>query len=265
MFIKESFLKRKVRGLAWRVFNAIENNGKADFEQNGEKVFIDNLLNLLKAKNGGGRITVFDIGANIGEYSEMIKKKTNQIGLNIDLHLFEPTKSCFSIITEKFFKDTNITLNNFGLSNDNGQAAIFYDKEKSGLASLYQRNLDSYNVQMNQSETIKLRRIDSYIEEKQIRHIDFIKIDIEGHELKAFEGFGKYMSGDFIDYMQFEYGGANLDSHTSLMEIYKFLEDKGFKIAKVMPNGLEIRKYSPFMENFQYSNYVAVSNRILKK
>lgn len=206
---------------------------------------------------------MFDIGANIGEYTTMLVGKSKEINLDLEVHLFEPTQSCFKIITEKFIAKKNTILNNFGVSNEDGNATIFYDKEKSGLASLYQRNLDSYNMQMDQSETIKLRRIDSYIEEKQIKHIDFIKIDIEGHELKAFEGFGEYIKGDFIDYIQFEYGGANLDSHTSLMEIYKFLEDKGFKIAKVMPNGLETRKYSPFMDNFNYANYVAVSNKVI--
>ena len=262
MFKKESYIKRKIRGLSWRVFNALENNGNYNFGQNGEKVFTDNLFNSFKSKMGGG-IVVFDIGANIGEYTEMIKEKSNKLKLNTTLHLFEPTQSCYSFISDKFKNDDNITLNNFGVSNKDGSATIFYDKEKSGLASLYQRNLDSYNMQMDQSETIKLIRIDNYIEEKQIKHIDFIKIDIEGHELKAFEGFGKYISGDFIDYIQFEYGGANLDSHTSLMEIYKFLEDKGFKVAKVMPDGLEMRKYSPFMDNFNYANYVAVSNKVI--
>jgi hypothetical protein len=105
--------------------------------------------------------------------------------------------------------------------------------------------------------------MDEYIESKNIKHINFIKIDIEGHELRAFEGFGKYINGDFIDYIQFEYGGANLDSHTSLMEIYKFLESRGFLIAKVMRNGLEIRSYKPFMENFNYANYVAISKRVV--
>jgi hypothetical protein len=117
---------------------------------------------------------------------------------------------------------------------------------------------------MNQSENIKLKRLDGYIEEKNINHIDFIKIDIEGHELKAFEGFGKYLDASFVDYIQFEYGGANLDSHTNLMELYKFLENRGFKIAKMMPNGLEVRKYSPFMDNFNYANYVAVSGKVIK-
>jgi len=263
MYTQTTMIRKKLRSLAWKVFNLIENNGNANFEQNGEKTFIENLLEAFKIKKGKKKIVLFDIGANIGEYSTMLLEKSNRIGLNIELHLFEPTQSCFENISEKFNKESNVELNNFGVSNINDTAKIFYDKEQSGLASLYQRNLDSYNLQLNQSEEILLKRIDEYIESKQIQHIDFVKIDIEGHELKAFEGFGDFLNSNFIDYLQFEYGGANLDSHTSLMEVYKFFEDRDFSIAKVMPNGLEMRKYQPFMDNFMYANYVAISNRIL--
>jgi len=258
VFIKQSYIKRKLRSLSLKIFNAIENNGNCNFDTNGEEVFIDNLM--ASFRNKGGDKVMFDIGANIGEYSQMIKEKSST--LEYEIHLFEPTNKCFQTISEKFLKDDNVKLNNFGASNEETKATIYYDKEQSGLASLYQRNLDSYNMQLNKSEEIVLKRLDTYIEENNIEHIDFIKIDIEGHELKAFEGFGKYLNGDFIDYIQFEYGGANLDSHTSLMEIYKFLNTRGFKIAKIMPNGLEIREYSPFMDNFNYSNYVAISNKV---
>ena len=193
----------------------------------------------------------------------MITEKSAKNNLNIKLHLFEPTKSCFNKLTENFSNQENIYLNNFGISNENDTSTIFYDKEESGLASLYQRNLDAYGMELNKSETIQLKRLDEYIKDKNIEHISFIKIDIEGHELIAFDGFGKYLNGNFIDYIHFEYGGANLDSHTSLMDIYKVLNNKGFKIAKIMPNGLEIRKYSPYMDNFNYSNYVAISEKIL--
>ncbi len=263
MFKKMSFIERKLRNFSLKVFNSIENNGNANFDKNGEKVFIDFLLTSFKNGRGGEKV-VFDIGANIGDYSEMIKNKAKLLNLDIELHLFEPTKSCFETISQKFKDDINVFLNNFGVSDKNGEATIFYDKEKSGLASLYQRNLDIYSLQLNQTESIKLIRLDNYIEENNINHINFIKIDIEGHELKAFEGLGKYLNCGFIDYIQFEYGGANLDSHTSLMEIYKFLQERGFKIAKVMRKGLEIRKYSPFMDNFNYANYVAISNEVIK-
>ena len=260
MFTKTSYIKRILRSISLRVFNAIENNGDASFKNNGEKLFINNLLKSF-SKNSDKKRIVFDIGANIGEYSQMIAKRSSELDLDIGLHLFEPTKSCFSTISKKF-NDHDTVLNNFGASDIDSSAKIYYDKEESGLASLYQRNLDSYNLELNQSEEIKLKRLDNYIEEKNINHIDFVKIDIEGHELKAFEGFGKYLNGDFIDYIQFEYGGANLDSHTSLMEIYKFLRTRGFRIAKVMTTGLEVREYKPYMDNFNYSNYVAISDRI---
>jgi len=49
------------------------------------------------------------------------------------------------------------------------------------------------------------------------------------------------------------------------MEFYQFFISNGFKLAKVMPDGLEIRKYSPFMDNFNYSNYVAISENLLAR
>lgn len=116
-------------------------------------------------------------------------------------------------------------------------------------------------IKLMQSEEVILKRADEYILEHGINHIDFVKLDVEGHELKFLEGSGDYLNGDLIDYIQFEYGGAYLDSRSSLMEIYKFLRDKNFSIAKIMPNGLKIRDYEPFMDNFQYANYVAISNR----
>ncbi len=256
MFTKTSYIKRKIRDLSLKIFHSIENNGNCVFDTNGENIFINNLLHSFKSEGGGGVKVVFDIGANIGEYSQMIEDQSD--GVNINLHLFEPATHCFDILSKKFKGKKNVILNSFGVSDNNSTADIFYDKEQSGLASLYKRNLDAYNSELNQSEKIILMRLDNYITENNIKHIHFIKMDIEGHELKAFEGLGKYLNSDFIDYIQFEYGGANLDANTSLMEMYKFLKDRGFSIAKVLPTGLEIREYQPWMDNFCYANYVAM-------
>ena len=52
MFTKTSYIKRKIRSLSLRIFNKVENNGNCNFDRNGEKAFIDNLLK--KFENGGG-------------------------------------------------------------------------------------------------------------------------------------------------------------------------------------------------------------------
>ena len=261
MYVNESIFKRKVRGLVWRIFNFFENNGNAVFERNGEEVFIDTLFKAFKQKDGIK--IIFDVGANIGHYSTMLIDKGKELGVDFELHIFEPTQSCFKLLTDTFNGHENIILNPFGVSHVDETTDIFYDKERSGLASLYQRNLDSYCLELNQREKIQVRRLDDYIQEHSINHIDFIKIDIEGHELRGFEGIGKYCDSEFIDFIQFEYGGANLDSHTSLMEIYKFLDARGFNVAKVMRHGLEMRQYRPNMENFNYANYVAISKKVM--
>lgn len=244
----------------FRLFNLIENNGNANFRDNGEEKLIDNLFKYLSAKPSNR--VIFDIGANIGDYSKLLEHKAVSYGVDINLHLFEPTSSCFEAL-KKRFDSQKVILNNFGDSNVNSTSTIYYDQQKSGLASLYQRNLDSYDISLNQTEEIELRCLEEYIEEKNLQHIDFVKIDIEGHELKALEGFGRFLSGENIDFIQFEYGGANLDSHISLLELYTLLSSKGFVLTKVMPQGIEIRKYTPSMENFQYANYVAISKNVL--
>ena len=118
---------------------------------------------------------------------------------------------------------------------------------------------------MNQSEIVETTPLDIYIKENSIEHINFLKIDIEGHEMAALLGIGGYFSGDFIDFIQFEYGGSHLDSHTSLMELYILFEKSGFKMSKIMPKDLDIRPYSPWMDNFQYANYVAISANIVDR
>jgi FkbM family methyltransferase len=156
-----------------------------------------------------------------------------------------------------------VILNRKAVSNRASAVEIYYDTEKSALASLYKRNLDAFSVVMNRSEIVETNRLDMYIETMGVRHIHLLKIDIEGHEIAAFEGLGAYLHGDFIDFVQFEYGGANLDSHTSLVDLYSVFNKAGFVMAKVMRNGLEVRPYYPWMDNFQYANYVAVSHRIM--
>jgi hypothetical protein len=57
MFVKASFIKRKLINLFFMFVNHIENNGNCNFDKNGEAVFIKNLFNYLNNhKIGGGNI-----------------------------------------------------------------------------------------------------------------------------------------------------------------------------------------------------------------
>jgi FkbM family methyltransferase len=264
MFVRSKYFHRKLRGLALRVLYWIENDNNVDFASNGEECFIDATTSYF-AKLENTQLEIFDIGANRGDYTQILLEKLSRQELNARINVFEPTTSCFRLLTNRYASSANVILNQTAVSNASGSLQIYYDREESALASLHQRNLSSIGISLNQSETVQTLRLDTYIKAKRITHIHLLKIDIEGHEIAAFEGMGEYLSGDFVDFIQFEYGGANLDSKTSLMDFYALLESRGFVVGKLMPRGVELRTYKPWMENFQYANYAAISRRVAEK
>lgn len=249
-------MARKIYHLAMR----LDNSGNCDFDTNGEQKFIRELFEELKTKT---QITLFDIGGNVGDYTQMLFEGAGDTTQNFTIHVFEPTQYCFDKLSNRF-DDARIVLNRVACSDSSGGGEIYYDVKGSGLASMYQRNLNRYNNELNINEEIKTERLDEYMEQNEIKHIDFMKVDVEGHEMVVFEGMGCYLNSDFVDYIQFEYGGANLDSMISLMNFYELFESKGFRLTKVMPGGLQIREYESFLENFEYSNYVAISERLIE-
>ena len=252
-------LKYKVAKKIYGLSMMLDNCGNCNFNKNGEQKFIHELFSDLKTKT---QITLFNVGGNVGDYTQMLSEGARQINQNFTIHVFEPTQYCYDKLSNRF-DDKRIILNKLACSDSNGVGEIYYDTKGSGLASMYKRNLKMYNNELSMKEQINTKRLDEYIEQNKINYIDFIKVDVEGNEMRVFNGMGKYLSPDFVDYIQFEYGGANLDSMTSLMNFYELFESKGFVLAKVMPRGLQIRDYEPFLENFEYSNYVAISKRLI--
>ncbi|APB34987.1 FkbM family methyltransferase [Gloeomargarita lithophora Alchichica-D10] len=265
LLTKENRLQRKLKKWAWELFAKLEiiDSGGSDFNVNGEAKFISLMFGFYTKHTTNEPLIILDIGANQGQYSHTLSKIAERHQISTMIHLFEPLHECFSQIQLHLGENSNLIFNNFGISDQETTSTIFYDQAMSPLASLHQRKVEQYNIFMNQSQQIKLKRMDSYIQEKCIEHIHFVKLDVEGHELNALNGFGDYLNGSFIDFIQFEYGETYFDAHIRLLEIYQLLQKRDFQIAKITPNGLIPKRYYQYMENFIYANYVAISNRVL--
>ncbi|WP_159460580.1 FkbM family methyltransferase [Calothrix rhizosoleniae] len=265
MLTQTNFFLSKCRSLCLRLFAYLENNNEYQFDKNGENKCINNIFEYL-SQNQDKSIVLFDIGANKGDYTKELLIQSRRHNIKTDIHAFEPVSFTFNNLHTNLPKSDNLYLNQLATSDQDGSFTIYYEKQGSTLASFYQRNLDYSEIKFNESETVNTIRLEDYISSERIRHISLLKIDVEGHEIKSLEGLGKYLSGDFIDFIQFEYGGANLDSKTSLRDLFNLFINSKFVVAKIMRNGnLNIRDYVPWMENYQYANYVAISKNILEK
>lgn len=122
-----------------------------------EAKFAAKLLRSFEIRNP----TIFDVGANKGEWTNEIRKFFPRS----DFYCFEPSKSSFNSLTVNFEGITNIHLYNFGLGETDQITTLYYDQAQSGLASLSNRRLDHFGITMGLSEQIELRNLDEFIQE----------------------------------------------------------------------------------------------------
>jgi FkbM family methyltransferase len=222
-----------------------------NFEESGEL----HVLTFIKERFQEEKsLTIFDVGGNVGNYSKTL---ADFFPVNTMIHSFEPSRKTFEIFVKTTSGISNIIPNNFGLSDMEKEIMLYTDKEASGLASVYQRNLEHFGISMNQVERIHLSTIDNYCQKNNISRIHFLKLDIEGHELSAMKGANQMINNNNIDFIQFEFGGCNIDSRTYFQDFYYLLKDK-YRIYRILKDGLfEISQYKETSEVFITVNYLA--------
>jgi FkbM family methyltransferase len=205
------------------------------------------------AKRLGNEAVIFDVGANIGDYSkELLKHFESPI-----VYCFEPSKKTFTTLENNLKQLRGINFCNFGFGKVNETVELFSDRDASGLASLYNRRLDHLGIEMSLKEDIEIMRIDDFCEERNILDIDFLKLDIEGHELAALQGAKEMLNRGRIKYIQFEFGGCNIDSRTYFQDFWYLLNDR-YAIYRIVKDGLTpIKEYRETYEIFSTINYLA--------
>jgi FkbM family methyltransferase len=124
---------------------------------------------------------VFDVGANFGWYSLNMARKFPESMI----YSFEPVLKTFNYLVDnvKLNDFKNIYIYNFGFSNEESEAVLYYYPTGSVNASL------SNLTDLSEVEEKKclVKKMDNFIAETKTR-VDFIKCDVEGAELLVFQG-----------------------------------------------------------------------------
>ena len=229
--------------------NKYNSENNCDMRTNGEFRFIKN--NLPRCE------IVFDIGANIGEWTQ----EALLINPKATIHCFEPSLYTYEKLVANTFPE-NIICNNYGLSSKKETLPLYIFEDGAGINSLYKRHglEKSHNLKPQENlELIHLSTLENYCSEKNVTHIDFLKIDVEGHELEVFKGGNRLFLNNQISMIQFEYGGCNIDARVLLKDIFGFFKNKNYNLYKVYPQHLKLHEqYDQTLENFQYPNWVAI-------
>lgn len=244
-----------------KILNGLEtlyNEGFSDDnpETNGEYFIAQQLIS-------DGDI-VFDVGANVGDWSDFVLKHKK----NVKLYLFEPILDIYEKLFSRFKGCPNVQIFPFAFNNIPEIKSFFYYKQNSGLSSLHRRSL-VVEQQLNLvPETFKIqtKTLDSFTKEMNIEHINFIKIDTEGNEYYILKGAEKLIENQKIDFLQFEYGGTYLESHAKLEAVFNLLTKHKYEIFRIThQNLIHIKFWDKSLENYAYSNYLAIREGISNK
>ncbi len=238
----ESLYKISLRGM---------NHGEHSIYSSGEAWF----LKQFNYQTSNQNLLFIDVGVNIGLWTSEVIKYINPPST---VHCFEPLSSNYEILVNKFNQDSRIKLNNYGLSKENQDSEIYTVTRDSGMTSLYQRRLDHFGYVMKNTETVTLITLDEYCFNNKIDWIDYLKMDVEGHEFDVLKGSKNMLESKKIGIIQFEFGGCNIDSRTYFQDFW-YLLNKNYSIYRLLKNGLKkIEKYEEDQERFVTTTFISV-------
>jgi FkbM family methyltransferase len=246
-------------------------------------LFAYNTMGILKIENESGELNVidkilpkiiinekepvlFDIGANIGSYTLMLKKKYPIA----KIYSFEPNPYTFKKLKENLI-DTKIETFNWGFGNKNQKENIYVYKNDtiSGHASLYNEFAKVISTELGKQEVIpieiEIKTIDGFCNEKNINNIDFIKIDVEGHEFAVLQGAKNMIDQNKIKIIQFEFNVANILSRIFLKDFYDLIKEN-FEFYRLDTDRLiYLGDYDSTNEIFKFQNILAINKTIINE
>jgi len=169
---------------------------------------------------------VLDIGANVGVYSLSAASRTSRKVIAV-----EPARQTFELLEKSAQQFPNMIAVHAAISDKPGSAFLSH----SGSSENYKLSGNSET----QGEEVPLIAIDDLARKYSIDSIDIIKMDVEGHELKALAGAKKIISKSSpLIFYEIKHGN---DVHLELIDAFKNL---GYDSYFTLPDAKTLIKYT---------------------
>ncbi|MGE5795238.1 MAG: FkbM family methyltransferase [Ignavibacteria bacterium] len=177
---------------------------------------------------------LYDIGANIGEYSMIMRK----IGYDKRIVSFEPLSSAFRNLVKVQSADEHWDAYNFALGDFDGVTEINISENSvsSSILPVSQLHIDIHErTKVIGKEKVEVRKLDSIFDEtyKGEKNI-FLKIDTQEFEKKVLEG-GK-QTLKTVSGIQMELSIVPLyNENENYIDMIRYAEDYGFTLSGLEP------------------------------
>jgi len=189
----------------------LSGKSKGNPYHNGEYKVLENVIKRIKFDEP---FILIDGGASKGDYSlkvEEISKKYKKKSLILAVECHAPTIK----LMKKNLKNINYQLINKSLGESN-KKVIFYSDAKNPTSG---QNSNINHCYLNSKKKVQQITIDNLLKTKKIKHVNFLKLDIEGFEYKALLGAKQSLKNGCIDYIQIKYNQTWIKAGATIEKI----------------------------------------------
>jgi FkbM family methyltransferase len=228
--------------LCARGYNNFQNN-----KISGESFFIKKILAPTNPK------LIFDIGANVGNYSKELLENTNA-----KIYSFEPVPDTYRLLKKALSMYNNRSIvENKGVGSENKVLPIHYNPKALTHAS-FSEDVKKVSYVTNKNKmNVEVVTLDSYCKKNLITAIDFIKIDVEGFEIEIFKGGLETFQKIQPKFIQIEFNWHQLFRNTSLHSFAEYLPN--YDAYQLIYEGWVKRDpRDPLTNIYHFSNFVFV-------
>jgi FkbM family methyltransferase len=224
-------------------------NFSFDFDRNGERLLLERL-------GAFPFRTILDVGANVGDWTKIARSYFPKA----TIHCFELSAATYSNLQHNLAGAANVQLNQFGLSDAEGEITYKDYGQDSGFNTILQNGQFHDNWLPFAEKKGKLLTGDQYCAARSISEIDLLKIDVEGAESLVLSGFADLLANHCIKVIQFEYGYANADAHFLMKDFYGLFREHGYEVGPLKARGVLFQEFNYRLNDFQSGpNFVAVA------
>ena len=199
------------------------------------KKYPDNdLTRRIKILNYHNIDTLFDIGANVGQFAIEIR----ELGYSKRIISFEPLKSAFEDLKNASLKDKNWIINNYALGNEdiNSVINVAGNSESSSIFNMLPVQLNSApKSKYITQEKIEIKKLDSVFNSFCNKDDSvMIKVDTQGYEKNVIDGANASLIR--IKVIQLEMALVQLyENEILFIDMINYLDNKGFQLFSLEP------------------------------
>lgn len=249
---RRGFLSNHLYKASWRYILAYENCSNK-FNKNGERFLIELHRDALSK-------VILDVGANVGQWARVAASTV----AGSTIHAFEPIPGTFGELNRRLAAAGlagRVRTYNFGLSETDAQLNLALDGNDTSTATVVQDATHTFSVLLRDRDMVPctLRRGDAVCAEAGIEHVDFLKVDAEGHEIQVLRGLSQMLNAKKIQCIQLEHNEYAALHRVYLYDIFDILEGR-YNLYLLLRDGFQKIVYHPREEHYRFRTLVATAN-----